>query len=81
MGVAAALAVALGLLGLAVGRWWLLAAPFLVVPAFYLGLDRGWWLDGLGDGWQYALALVLALCVAATGAGIALGAAARARRT
>lgn len=39
---------------LVVGRWWALALPFVVVPLVYLGVGRGWWGAGLGDGWEFA---------------------------
>jgi hypothetical protein len=61
---------ALGAAGFGTGSWFALTAPFLAVPAFYLGLDRGWWGYGLGDGWQYAMLAILAIAVAVTAGGI-----------
>ncbi len=72
MEVAFAVAVAsLALAAFVIGRTWSLVLPLPVVPAFYLGLDRQWWGDGLGDGWQFAFVLALALGVAATAVGVA----------
>ena len=67
----------MAVLGFAVGRWWALVLPVVVVPLVYLGLDRGWWGSGLGDGWEYAAALALVLAIAATAAGTLLGRTAR----
>jgi hypothetical protein len=61
---------ALAVLGFVSGRSWMLLAPFFAVPAFYLGLDREWWGNGLGDGWQYAMFAVLTVAVVATAAGV-----------
>jgi hypothetical protein len=63
---------ALGTAGFMTRSWLALLAPFLAVPAFYLGLEREWWGDGLGDGWQFAMFAVLAIAVVATAAGLAL---------
>ncbi len=64
--------IALATTGAAIARWWTVVLPFLVVPAFYLGLYEGWWGYGLGDGWQKAMARVLVVAVAATAAGGAI---------
>jgi hypothetical protein len=56
----------------AVGRWWALALPFVVVPLVYLGLGRGWWGAGLGDGWGFAMVGVLALAVGAASVAVAV---------
>ena len=53
-----------------VGRWWVLICPLVVVPMFYLGADRGWWGNGLGDGWQYVMVFGVALAVASGTVGV-----------
>ncbi len=40
------------LIGALVRSWLVVALPIVVWPAFYLGLNKGWWLYGTGDGWQ-----------------------------
>ena len=35
-------------------RWVAVALPAVAWPIFYVGLNRGWWLYGTGDGWEYA---------------------------
>ena len=84
MGSQAIASLALGImavLGLVVGGWWALVIPVVAVPLVYLGLDRGWWGSGLGDGWEYAAALALVLAIAATAAGILIGRLARSARS
>ena len=61
----------------AVGRWWALTLPFVVMPLTYLGAGRGWWGTGLGDGWGSALVGVLALAVGAASVAVAARAVAR----
>jgi hypothetical protein len=41
-----------------VRRLWTLVLPLVVVPLFYAGLKSGWWGSGVGDGWEFAAALV-----------------------
>jgi hypothetical protein len=60
---------ALPVAGLVLGPW-SLVLPFGLVPAWYLGLDQGWWGSGLGDGWQVAMLVVLAVAVVLTAAGL-----------
>lgn len=66
------------LAGLAIGgaivrRWWFALAPLVVWPVFYAGLREGWWLYGVGDGWQYAAVAVTVSSVVTTAAGVAVG--------
>jgi hypothetical protein len=56
----AVLLVAFPLIGFATGRPASVALPLVGWPLFYVGLDRRWWLDGTGDGWQ-AIAIGLTL--------------------
>jgi uncharacterized membrane protein YhaH (DUF805 family) len=60
------------LVGVLVGRWWVLILPLVVVPVFYLGTDQGWWGHGLGDAWQVAMMFVLLLALVVTAAAISL---------
>jgi hypothetical protein len=55
--VFALLLVVFPLVGVAARRWLALLLPAIGWPLYYVGLDRGWWGSGTGDGWQY-LALV-----------------------
>ena len=38
------------LVGLLTRSWISVLAPLVGWPCFYVGLDRGWWGDGTGDG-------------------------------
>lgn len=49
--------------GVAVGRWWVLLVPLAGWPLFYGGLAAGWWLHGVGDGWEWAAAVTTAVSV------------------
>jgi hypothetical protein len=40
------------LLGIFVRHWVVVLLPLVGWPLFYLGLNKGWWLYGAGDGWQ-----------------------------
>jgi hypothetical protein len=48
-----------------------LLLPVAVIPVVYVGADKGWWGNGLGDGWYAAMLLVLAIAFGATAAGVA----------
>ena len=61
------------------GQWRFAAVPVLVWPIVYLGMVEGWWLAGVGDGWEYGAFAVTAASVAATLLGIAAGRWLRAR--
>jgi hypothetical protein len=58
-GVLVAILVASGVIAFGVGRWWTLFVPITAVGLFYAGLNAGWWGNGVGDGWQFAMALVV----------------------
>ena len=60
-------------LGYVVGRAWVVAVAVVAIIAFYVGLDRGWWGNGTGDGWQLAMLLVITVAAAVTGAAVVLG--------
>jgi hypothetical protein len=64
--------VALAAAGFAIARGWALLLPAAVVPVLYFGADQGWWGNGLGDGWYFAMILVLAVTIAVTAAGVVL---------
>ena len=61
------------LVGLLTRSWTSILAPLVGWPCFYLGLDRGWWGDGTGDGWQVLLIILTAVGVATTIACVAVG--------
>lgn len=60
------------LVGVLVGRWWVLIVPLTVVPLLYIGTDQGWWGYGLGDAWQAAMMVFLAFALLITAAAITL---------
>jgi hypothetical protein len=66
-----ALIVASAALGFVTARWWAVAVAVVLILAFYVGLDRGWWGNGTGDGWEYAMVAVAIF--AAAGAAVAAG--------
>jgi hypothetical protein len=58
--VVGTLLVAVALAAVVIGRWWALLIPLAVWPIYFLGVTRGWWLHGVGDGWEYgAMAIIL----------------------
>jgi hypothetical protein len=60
-------------LGAAIGRWWAVIVPIVVVPVFLLGVANGWWGDESGlDSVAPALAVGLARGLVATALGVAL---------
>jgi hypothetical protein len=54
-------------------RWWAVALPLAVIPLFHAGLRKGWWGDGVGDGWQYAAVMVTVVGLLASALGVAVG--------
>jgi hypothetical protein len=75
-----ALLIAFPVAGWLAGSWWAIALPLVGWPLFYLGLGQGWWGYGLGDGWQYAAALLTAAGAVTTVLAVALARAVRGRR-
>ena len=67
------LLLAFPLAGAVFRRWSALALPLVGWPVFYLGLNRGWWGNGLGDLWQYVAgaALLVGLVTTALAVGLA----------
>ena len=57
--------------GFMLDRWWTLSLPLIVWPLYYLWADTsalgG---PGLGDGWEYALAVLITVSLASIAAGI-----------
>ncbi len=80
MSAFAVIAVAAAAVGVLVGRWVVAILATLVWIAYALGLERGWWGNGVGDGWTAAL--VLGALAAAFGAivGVAVRRGMRGRR-
>jgi hypothetical protein len=66
-----AVALAFVAAGFAVGRWQVLLAAAAAVPLYFGGVLAGWWGSGVGDGWQFALAVGTALGTAAAALGVA----------
>jgi uncharacterized membrane protein len=52
--------------------WPALLLPVIGWPLFYVGLDRGWWGRGTGDGWQYLAVLMTTIGVVTTALAVAL---------
>ena len=69
-GVLGAILVASGVIALVVGRWWTLLVPITAVGVFYAGLNAGWWGNGVGDGWQFVMALVMGVGLLAAVVGV-----------
>jgi hypothetical protein len=60
------LLIAFPVVGALARRWLVVALPLVAWPIFYLGLNKGWWLYGTGDGWQYAARFFTLFGVATT---------------
>ena len=54
-------------------RWPFVVLPLVGWPLFYVGLDRGWWGDGTGDGWQAAAVFFTCVGVVTTAVAVAAG--------
>lgn len=57
MGAFVLLAVAAAVVGALVGRWVVALPVTLIWVGYSVGLDLGWWGNGVGDGWIAAAAL------------------------
>jgi hypothetical protein len=66
-------AVAAAAIGALVDRWAVVVPAAAAWPVFMLGLERGWWGNGVGDGWEASLVAGALL----GGVGAALGVVAR----
>ncbi len=71
--VLACLFTAFPLIGVLARRWVVVALPLVAWPIFYLGLNKGWWLYGVGDGWQYVAWFFTLLGVASTALAVEFG--------
>lgn len=78
--VVAALMAGFPLVGFSTRRWSALLLPLAGWPLFYVGLDRGWWLDGTGDGWEQAALTFTAVGLGTTAPAVAAGRRLPARR-
>ena len=67
-----AVLVGCALVGVLVGRWWVLIVPLTVIPVLYVGTLQGWWGYGLGDGWEVAVIFVLTFALGITAAAVTL---------
>ncbi len=61
------------LLGAFSRRWAALLVPLAGWPLFYVGLDKGWWLYGTGDGWERAAVSFTIVGVLSTALATAVG--------
>jgi hypothetical protein len=50
------LLIAFPVVGLVARSWAALLLPLIGWPLYYIGLNRGWWGSGTGDGWQFIAA-------------------------
>jgi len=57
--------------GFAVPRWPVFVVAAVLVPFYFAGLVAGWWGSGVGDGWQFALAIGTAASMVGAVAGVA----------
>jgi hypothetical protein len=71
--VAIGLLIAFPAIGLATRRWESVLLPLGGWPIFYAGLNRNWWLDGTGDGWQAVAVTLTCVGVVSTIIGVAAG--------
>jgi hypothetical protein len=53
-------------------RWAAVPLPLIGWPLFYLGLDKGWWGYGLGDGWHDVAVWALIVGIASTALAVGL---------
>ncbi|HXG75185.1 MAG TPA: hypothetical protein VNJ53_01310 [Gaiellaceae bacterium] len=67
-----ALVVAFPTIGAATRRWIVVVLPLFGWPIYYLGMNRGWWLDGTGDGWESIARAMTVVGVVTTAAAVAL---------
>ena len=58
--------------GFAFGRWWTVLVPVVGWPLFYGGLAEGWWLYGVGDGWQHVAVMTSLVSTVGTLVGVAV---------
>lgn len=68
-----ALMIAFPVVGLLARRWIAVALPLVGWPLYFLGLTKGWWGYGTGDGWQYGAVLLTAGGALTTAVAVALG--------
>jgi hypothetical protein len=57
--------------GAVVGRWRVAIVVSSGWALFVLGLERGWWGSGVGDGWVWMLGAGIAVVAAAAAVGVA----------
>jgi hypothetical protein len=76
-GVFVGLIAAFPLVGGAMRRWLALLYPAIGWPLFYVGLNRNWWGDGTGDGWQYLAVLMTTVGIVTTAVAVSVGRAVR----
>jgi hypothetical protein len=57
-------------LGVLVGRWWMLIVAACVWPLFFSGLHAGWWGSGVGESWAVALVLLILISIVGAALGV-----------
>jgi len=57
--------------GLATRSWAALLLPLIGWPLYYIGLNRGWWGYGTGDGWQFIAAGLTVVGIVSTAVAVA----------
>jgi hypothetical protein len=66
------LLVAFPVVGLVSRSWVALLLPLVGWPLYYIGLNRGWWGSGTGDGWQFIAAGLTVVGIVSTGLAVAV---------
>jgi hypothetical protein len=74
-----AILVASAALAFIVGRWWTILVPIAALGVFYAGLNYGWWGSGVGDGWQFVMAIAMVVGGLAAAGGVTMRALVRPR--
>jgi hypothetical protein len=67
-----ALVIAFLTIGAVTRRWIVVVFPLVGWPIYYLGMNRGWWLHGTGDGWELIARSMTVIGVVTTAAAVAV---------
>ena len=66
------LVVAFPTIGALTRRWIAVALPLVGWPIYYIGMNRGWWLNGTGDGWELIARSMTAIGLVTTAAAVGI---------